>query len=63
MCDAQKGEKGRILNCIGILNPQDCLNHQLNAFEITDSKVVSQTENKQLHTQIQVSLIIRHKTP
>lgn len=32
-------------------------------FEITDSKVVSQVEKLQLHTQIQVSLTIRHKTP
>lgn len=38
LCDAQKGEKGRILSCIGILNPQDCLNHQLNALRLLIAK-------------------------
>lgn len=43
-------------------NPKKCLT-QLNAFvQILDSKLVSPNK-EQLHTQIQVSLTIRHKTP
>lgn len=61
--DAQKGETGRILNCIGIFKtPKIALIISLMLWNYY-SKVVSQMEKKQLHTHIQVSLIIRHKTP
>lgn len=55
--EREKIKKGRILNC-RYLQKTPTLDRQLNATRLLTVKLESP-----LHTQLQVSLIIRHKIP